>query len=81
MPRDGAITFGDLVGKLGVLQVTCDKCGRKGCYAVARLIEQRGPDGKVVDFLAEITADCPKEQARNMSDQCAARCPDLPRVM
>jgi len=62
-----------------VLQVTCDKCGRKGRYAVARLIEQRGPDGKVVDFLAEITADCPKKQAGNMSDQCAARCPDLSR--
>jgi hypothetical protein len=35
MPRDGAIIFGDLVGKLGVLHVACDKCGRKGRYAVA----------------------------------------------
>jgi hypothetical protein len=25
-----------------VLEVACGKCGRKGCYAVARLIEQRG---------------------------------------
>ena len=81
MPCDGGIIFSDLVGKLDVLQVACDKCGRKGRYALARLIEQRGRDAKVVDFLAEITADCPKEQARNMSDQCAARCPDLPRVM
>jgi hypothetical protein len=48
---------------------------------VARLIEQRGRDAKVVDFLAEITADCPKKQAGNMSDQCAARCPDLSRGM
>jgi hypothetical protein len=45
------------------------------------LIEQRGRDAKVVDFLAEITADCPKKQVGNMSDQCAARCPDLPRGM
>jgi hypothetical protein len=45
------------------------------------LIEQRGRDAKVSDLLAEITADCPKKQAGNMSDQCAARCPDLPRVM
>jgi hypothetical protein len=49
--------------------------------AFARLIEQRGRNGKVIDWLAEITADCPKKQAGNMSDQCAARCPDLPRVM
>ena len=60
MPRDGAIIVGDLVGKLDVLEVACDKCGRKGRYAVARLIEQRGRDAKVVDFLADITADCPK---------------------
>jgi hypothetical protein len=81
MPRDGAIIFSDVVGKRLVLKVACDKCGRKGRYAVARLIEQRGRDAKAVDFLAEITADCPKKQAGNMSDQSAARCPDLPRVM
>jgi hypothetical protein len=33
MPRDGAIIFGDLIGKLDVLHVACDKCGRKGCRA------------------------------------------------
>ena len=81
MPRDGAIIFGDLIGKLDVLQVACDKCGRKGRYPVVRLIEQSGRDAKAIDWLAEITADCPKKQAGNMSDQCAARCPDLPRVM
>src|SRR5450830_1465462 len=47
MPRDGAIIFGDLIGKLDMLHVTCDKCGRKGRYAVPRLIEQRGRDAKV----------------------------------
>jgi hypothetical protein len=45
------------------------------------LIEQRGSDAKAIDWLAEITSDCPKKQAGNMSDQCAARCPDLPKVM
>ena len=39
MPRDGAIIFGDLLGKLDMLHVACDKCGRTGRYAVARLIE------------------------------------------
>jgi hypothetical protein len=75
MPRDGAIIFSDLLGKLDVLEVACDKCGRKGRYPVTRLIEQRGRDAKVVEFLAEITADCPKKQAGDLSDQCAARCP------
>jgi hypothetical protein len=30
MPRDGAIIFGDLIGKLDVLVVACEKCGRSG---------------------------------------------------
>jgi hypothetical protein len=48
---------------------------------VARLIEQHGSDGKIVDLLTELKADCPKQRAGNMSDMCAACCPDLPRVM
>jgi hypothetical protein len=28
MPRDGAIIFRDIVGKLDVITVECDKCGR-----------------------------------------------------
>jgi hypothetical protein len=55
--------------------------GRTAPLPSLRVIEQRGHDAKVVDFLAEIAADCPKKQAGNMGDQCAARCPDLPRVM
>jgi hypothetical protein len=39
MPRDGAIIFRDIVGKLDVITVQCDKCGRFGRYHVERLIE------------------------------------------
>jgi hypothetical protein len=28
MPRDGAINFSDLIGKLDVLRVSCENCGR-----------------------------------------------------
>ena len=38
MPRDGAIIFSDLIGKLDVLRVTCEKCGR---HNLARLIRSR----------------------------------------
>jgi hypothetical protein len=37
-----------------------------------RLIEQRGRDAKVVDFLAEDSADCPKKQVA-ISTTCARR--------
>jgi hypothetical protein len=45
------------------------------------LIDKRGRDAKVIDWLAELTADCPKKQARNMSDRCGARCPQLLKVL
>ena len=79
MPRDGAITFGDLDGKLEVLQVACRKCGRSGQYRVAKLIERYGPDGKLVDWKEEITADCPKRATNRAAllDLCGAWFPDL----
>jgi hypothetical protein len=30
MPRDGAIIFADLIGKLDLIRVACDKCGPMG---------------------------------------------------
>jgi hypothetical protein len=79
-PRDGAIIFGDLIGKLDALRVACDNCGR-GRYPLQRLIDDRGRDAKVVDWLDELTADCWKKTSHNIGDQCGARCPDLPRVL
>ena len=35
MPRDGALTFGDLDGKLDLLRVACRKCDRRGQYTGA----------------------------------------------
>jgi len=79
--RDGAILFGDLIGKLDDRRVSCDKCGRFGRYPVQRLINDHGRDGKIVDWLDQITADCPKKSSRSWSNRCGARCPDLPRVL
>jgi len=79
MPREGAIIFRDLVGKLEVLRVECDKCGRKGQYRLDRLIEQYGIDAKLFDWEPE--ADCPRKQAKNLNDTCGARCPDLSKVV
>jgi hypothetical protein len=36
------------------------------------LIKNRGRDAKLVDWLDELTAECPKKLARNMNDQCGA---------
>jgi hypothetical protein len=57
MPRDGAIVFGDLIGKVDVLRVACDSfnCNRAGSYRIARLIEQHGHEAKIVDWLDRVT--------------------------
>ena len=64
MPRDGAIIFRDLVGKLEVLRLECDKCGRHGRYRLDRLIEQYGIDAKLFDWEPEAEAALAKAQER-----------------
>jgi hypothetical protein len=81
MPRDGAIIFRYIVGKLDVLKLECDKCGRRGRYRPDRTIERYGIDAKLFDWTDEITADCPRKQAMNLNDMCGVRCPDLPKVV
>jgi len=51
MPRQGAIIFSDLIGKLERLRVACDACGRDGTYRLAGLIDKRGGDAKLIDWL------------------------------
>jgi len=81
MPRDGAIIFGDLVGKLPVVRVTCTKCPRHGAYILPRLIRAYGPRAKVIDWVDVLTADCPKRSANDSNDECGVRCPEIPRVL
>jgi len=71
----------DIVGKLDVLNVECDKCGRRGRYHLHRLIERYGIDTQLFDWSVEITADCPRRHSKNFYDQCGVRCPDLLKVV
>ena len=74
MARDGAATLWDVaVKRLGVIEIECSRCNRKGRYALARLISERGADGRLTDLLDEISADCPHRQATAIHDRCAAR--------
>jgi hypothetical protein len=79
MPRDGAIIFSGLIGKLDMPRVECPKCGRAGRYKLPLLIAQYGRSEKVLAFIAEIAGDCPRKHGP--SDACAVHCPDLPKVL
>jgi hypothetical protein len=70
-----------LIGKLDGVRVICDKCGRSGHYRLQSLMKGRGREAKLIDWLDELTAECPKKIARNMIDPCGAKCRDLPRVL
>jgi hypothetical protein len=84
-------TFDSNTGKLrpnepAAVGRSCARClremwARRLLSTASPHIEDRGRDAKLIDWLDELTADCPKKIAHNMSDQCAARCPDLPRVL
>jgi hypothetical protein len=77
MPRDGALTFGDLDSRLDHLELACPKCGLLGRYSVKRLILARGRNGKVLDWIDEMTLDCPHRVLPGLASACGARCPDL----
>ena len=70
MPRDGAIIFGDLIGKLDMLRIECPKCGRSARYRLADLIMRYGRDEKVFAFTADVTAN----RARQHTWACLPKC-------
>src|SRR6266545_1764874 len=72
MPRDGAIVFGDLIGKLDVLRIECPKCGRSGRYRLADLLMRYGRNERVFAFTDDVTANCTRRQARSDNDPCGA---------
>jgi hypothetical protein len=59
----------DLVEKLAVLRVECDKCGRAGRYRVTTLAKTIGWDGKLTDWLYNLTKDCPRKNNPGLSDR------------
>jgi hypothetical protein len=65
MPREGAIIFGDLIGKLALLRIECPKCGRVGRYRVADLVARYGPDEKLFAFTDDVTANCKRRRAHS----------------
>ena len=68
MPKD-AFTLSDVQDP--TLTIICEPCGRRGRYAVARLIEKHG-DVKILYLLADLT-NCPKVQSTNIYERCKAR--------
>jgi hypothetical protein len=77
LPRDGSLPPMTL-GKLDVLRPSSvTSAAGSGRYPLRRLIDVRGRDVRIIDWLDELTADCARKRARPP----VTRCPDLPRVV
>lgn len=74
----GALTLGDLAGRLEWLEVTCAICpDRKGRYRVAGLIAQFGAAKGIPDWLETLRRTCPTHQGASVHARCKAGCPQL----
>ena len=80
MPRDGSVTFGDLISQLDHLEIVCSKCVWLGRYSVRGLALQHGRDAKISDWIALMTKDCPRNISPVPSDPCGAHCPALSKI-
>ena len=72
--RDGAITFSNLVGRVRVLRVDCDRCGRHGRYLVDKPVYDHGADANLTEWFSNLIEDCPQKAAVRA---CDAVMPDL----
>jgi hypothetical protein len=70
MPRDGSLILSDV--RSPTLSIVCVPCGRRGRYAVERLIAKLGGDVRLPELLTTV-ADCPKARSFSVYDQCKAR--------
>lgn len=57
--------------------LTCNQCGRKGRYNVARLIEKHGPDMPIRDFIDQIGQSCHRWVNPKKWQRCGLGCSDL----
>jgi len=64
MPRSYLI-FGDIEGKLDVLNVECTKCARKGRYRVAKLIEKYGRKANMMKWKEQLNGELSEGATRD----------------
>jgi hypothetical protein len=80
MSNSGAVTLGDIAGKLQLLDVACSRCERRGRLSVAKLIERRGASAGLPDLRQTIAGDCPHVGSTSIHDRCGVHYPQLPSL-
>jgi hypothetical protein len=77
MMASGAVTLGELAGRLAMLEIACSRCERRGRLNVAKLIEQHGADARLPDLRHVLAGDCPRVASVSINDRCGVHYPQL----
>ena len=63
-PREDAIIFSDLIGKVDMLRIESPQCDLPGQYRLADLIMRYDRSEKSFAFTDDVLANCARKQAR-----------------
>jgi hypothetical protein len=81
MSSSGAVTLGEIAGKLTMLEVACARCDRRGRLSVAKLIERHGAGAKLPDLRTVLASDCSRVGAASIYERCGVLYPQLPAAL
>jgi len=73
----GAVTLGELDGRIDRLDVAGRRCERRGRLRLTRLVEAHGADTTLPDLAARLAAGCPRVKAPDPATRCFVHFPQL----
>src|SRR3982751_4804282 len=80
MSAKGAVTWGELVGRLDHLEACCRRCKRRGRLRLARLIADHGAGTGLPDLAAPLQGGRPQDAAPDLAERCAVHFPTAARA-
>jgi hypothetical protein len=75
MPSKDAVTLGDVVGRVRMLEIACRHCERRGRLRVERLITEHGADITLPYLRERLAGDCPRLHSASIYERCGAYFP------
>ena len=80
MTAPSVVTLSEIATRLPMLDVSCNRCDRRGRLRTARLLAEHGPALPMPALRRIVAADCPRMQAGKVPDVCGVHFTDLPRL-
>ena len=71
----GAVTLGDIVGRVRMLEIACRHCERHGWLSVLGLVQEHGADLTLPYLRERLAGDCPRLRSASIYERCGAYFP------